>query len=245
MAEHRVEQIMGMPIVIDVRDEIDAAALDEAFAWFRWVDRTFSTYCPDSDISRLDRGELSLSDAHPYVREVLARCEEVRAETGGYFDVHATGHLDPSGFVKGWAVDRAAELLQQAGAHRFHINAGGDILARGGTADPWRIGIQHPYLRDRLACVVELDDGAVATSGAYERGTHVLDPHMRAPPTGVLSVTVIGRDLVSTDAYATAAFAMGRDGPGWTSSLRGHEAMTILDNRRTVSTMGFKRLPSP
>jgi thiamine biosynthesis lipoprotein len=239
MAEHRVEQIMGMPIAIDVRDDIDPTAIEEAFTWFRRVDATFSTYKPDSDISRLDRGELSVPDAHPHVREVLARCEELRAETNGYFDIHATGRLDPSGYVKGWAVDRAAGLLERAGARRFHINAGGDILARGGTPDPWRIGIQHPICRDRLACVLEITDGAVATSGAYERGAHVFDPHLRRPPDGVLSVTLIGRDLVSTDAYATAAFAMGRAGPAWTASLRSHEAMTILENRRTLSTAGF------
>lgn len=239
MAEHRVEQMMGMPIVIDVSDPIDPAAIEEAFRWFGWVNRTFSTYRPDSEICRLDSGQLALSDAHPDVREVLARCEELRAETDGYFDIHATGRLDPSGFVKGWTVDRAAEILEQAGATRFHINAGGDILARGGTPHPWRIGIQHPQRRDRLACVVELTDGAVATSGGYERGTHVLNPHMNGSPTGVLSVTLIGTDLARTDAYATAAFAMGRDGPAWTASLRSHEAMTILDNHRVVSTQGF------
>ena len=233
MAEHRVEQIMGMPIVIDVREDID---IDRAFAWFRWVDATFSTYRAGSEISRLDRGELALRDVHPSVREVLIRCEELRAETNGYFDINASGRLDPSGYVKGWAVDRAAKLLEQAGGRRFHINAGGDILARGG---PWRIGIQHPYRPDRLASVVEITDGAVATSGAYVRGDHVLDPHMNRPPAGVLSVTLIGRDLASTDAYATAAFAMGRDGPAWTACLPGHEAMTILDNHRALSTPGF------
>ena len=78
-ASTRVEQIMGMPIVVDVRDVDDAAALDPLFDWFRFVDRTFSTYIPDSEISRLNRGELALADAHPDVREVLARCEELRA----------------------------------------------------------------------------------------------------------------------------------------------------------------------
>ena len=66
----RVEQIMGMPIVADVRDEIGDATLDEVFAWFRFVDATFSTYKEDSEISRLNRGELALADAHRDVREV-------------------------------------------------------------------------------------------------------------------------------------------------------------------------------
>src|SRR6476661_1396209 len=109
----RVEHIMGMPIVVDVRVEVvDDAVLDEMFDWLRWVDRTFSTYRDDSEVSRLNRGELSIEDAHADVREVLERCEELRVETGGYFDVRAASPelVDPSGLVKGWAVDRAAAL---------------------------------------------------------------------------------------------------------------------------------------
>ena len=114
------------------------------FAWLRWVDATFSTYRPDSEISRLDRGERF--DPHPLVREVLARCEELRVETGGWFDARAGGRLDPSGYVKGWAVERAAAF----GRGRFLIDAGGDVVLRG----EWRVGIRHPYERDRLAAAI-------------------------------------------------------------------------------------------
>jgi thiamine biosynthesis lipoprotein len=228
---------MEMPVGIDVRDAVDPGAVDSAFAWLRWVDATFSTYRPDSQIARLGRGTLAAEDADPAVREVLARCETLRAETDGFFDPRATGRLDPSGLVKGWAVDRAAELLERAGARRFCINAGGDALLRGG--EPWRVGIRHPRRPDRLAGVVEVGDGAVATSGAYERGAHVIDPHTSRPPRGVLSVTVVGPRLATADAYATAAFAMGVRGPTWTASLDGHEAMTILAGDRVLSTPGF------
>jgi thiamine biosynthesis lipoprotein len=232
VAEHRVEHVMGMPVSIDVPDGVRPRALDEVFEWLRWVDATFSTYRPDSDISRLDCS----ARAHPLVHEVLVRCDALRAATRGYFDVRAGGRLDPSGFVKGWAVDHAAKLLENAGAERFCLNAGGDVVVRGGG---WRIGIQHPYLRHRLAAVIELSDGAVATSGAYERGAHILDPHTCSPPRGVLSVTVIGPELALADVYATAAFAMGRRGPRWTATLEGHDAMTILDDERVLSTPGF------
>jgi FAD:protein FMN transferase len=237
VAEHRVEQVMGMPVCIDVRDAVGEGVVDAAFAWLRFVDATFSTYRPGSEIGRLEHGTLRAHDAHPAVREVLARCDELRAATGGFFDARATGRLDPSALVKGWAVDHAAELLERAGARRFYLNAGGDVLVRGGA--PWRVGIQHPRRRDRLACVVEVSDGAVATSGGYERGPHVVDPHTGRPPRGVLSFTVIGPRLATADAYATAAFAMGARGPGWTASLRGHEAMTILECDRVLSTRGF------
>jgi len=131
----RVEHIMGMPIVVDVRDVYDEAALEPVFDWLRWVDRTFSTYSEQSEISRLNHGELLLEDAHADVREVLARCEELRADTNGYFDVRAQrdDYADPSGFVKGWSVERAAAIANELGWRNCAINAGGDIRLRGGA----------------------------------------------------------------------------------------------------------------
>jgi FAD:protein FMN transferase len=111
-----------------------------------------------------------------------------------------------------------------------------------GVPDPeWRVGIEHPLLPDKVAAVVSMRDGAVATSGEYARGKHVIDPHTGAPPEGVLSVTITGPELATADAYATAAFAMGEDGPGWTASLVGYEALTILADGRVLSTPGFPR----
>src|SRR5207302_1446679 len=136
---------------------------------------------------------------------------------------------------------RAARILEALGGRTFSVNAGGDIVVRGrpdGRAG-WRVGIQHPLVRDRLAAVVESDALAIATSGAYERGEHVVDPHSGHPPSGVLSVTVVGDDLATADAYATAAYAMGIAGPAWTAHLAGFEAMTILGDEAVVSTPGF------
>jgi FAD:protein FMN transferase len=242
----RVEQIMGMPILVDVRDDgVDEGALDAVFDWFKDVDKTFSTYKPESEVSRLARGELRIGDASPDVQDVLARCEELREETEGYFDAYAGGRLDPSGFVKGWSVDQAAAMLGLAGLADFAVNAGGDIrlVGRARPEPSWRVGIQHPLVRNRIAAVVEGDYLAVATSGAYARGDHVLDPHTRRPPAGILSVTITGPDLATADAYATAAFVMGPDrAPAWTATLpSGYEAMTILAPSRVLTTPGFPR----
>ncbi|HEY2073728.1 MAG TPA: FAD:protein FMN transferase [Gaiellaceae bacterium] len=229
---HRVEHIMGMPIVVEVRD---GDVPDEVFDWFRHVDATFSTYKDESEVSRIRRGELAIDDASDDVRGVYARCDELREETSGFFDVAAVG-LDPSGYVKGWAVDEAASILERAGAREYAINAGGDIRTRG----HWRIGIQHPHESQAIAKVVEGDDLAVATSGAYARGEHVHDPHNGHAPAGILSVTVTGPDLATADAYATAAFAMGgHRAPNWTARLDGYEAMTILADGRVLTTPGF------
>jgi thiamine biosynthesis lipoprotein len=233
---------MGMPIGIDIVDA-DGVDVEAAFAWLREVDAIFSTYRENSDISRLARGELTLAECRPDVDAVLTRCLAVERETGGFFSVRAGARLDPSGFVKGWAVDGAAERLVGAGAESFCINAGGDIVARG-RPEPgrlWRVGIRHPAELDRLAAVVAVEDLAVATSGEYERGAHIVDPHTGAPPGGLLSVTVVGPDLATADAYATAAFAMGADGPAWTATLDGYDAMCVTTDHRMLSTPGFAR----
>jgi thiamine biosynthesis lipoprotein len=244
VAVQRIEHVMGMPVIVDVRDaHVGDDALDDVFDWLRRVDALFSTYRADSEISRIDRGELAPDRAHPDVRHVLDRCERLRVETGGYFDacLGDARRLDPSGLVKGWSIDRAAGLLETAGATNYAINAGGDMRLRGGAhpAATWRVGIQHPLERGRVAAVVETHELAVATSGDYERGGHVLDPHTGRPSVGVLSVTVTGPDLAIADAYATAAFAMGPRGAEWTAGLSGYEALTILADGRVLATPGF------
>jgi thiamine biosynthesis lipoprotein len=236
--------IMGMPIVLDLRDELDPEAVAAMWDALRHADEVFSTYKDDSEISRLNRGELALEDTSPEVREVLERGEELRVITDGYFDMRVGGSLDPSGLVKGWAVDRAGDAFEAAGARNYSLNAGGDIRLRG-EPEPgrrWQIGIQHPEVLHGIAAVVEGNDLRIATSGAYARGEHVVDPHTGRPPSGVLSVTIVGPELATADAYATAAFAMGEAGPEWTASLGLYEAMTILADHRVLLTQGFPQV---
>lgn len=244
----RIEQVMGIPVIVEVGDgEVEEADLDRAFAWLRFVDRTFSTYIPDSDISLINAGLLDLREAHPAVRAVMSRCERLRHETFGYFDIAATGgdgrSIDPSGFVKGWAIEGAGRILARAGARNWYVNAGGDICLHGAPpgATGWRVGVQHPHERMAVAAVLELCEGAIATSGAYERGLHIVDPHSRRPPSGVESVTIIGRDLGTVDAYATAAYAMGRKGARWAAHLRDHGAIVIFDDARIAYSAGTER----
>ena len=228
---------MGMPIGIESPSDLDP---EPAFAFLREADAVFSTYRADSDICRLQRGELTLAQCHPEVVEVLSRCAALREETGGAFSARPRGRLDPSGYVKGWAVEQAAARLD---ATDFCINASGDVLTRGHPApgERWRVGIRHPVELDQLAAVVAVSGLAVATSGEYEQGSHIVDPRTGLRPSGLLSVTVIGEDLGTADAYATAAFAMGEDGPAWLASLRGYDAMCITSDHRVLSTPAFAR----
>jgi FAD:protein FMN transferase len=239
-----VEHVMGTVASLDARG-VGPAHAAAAFAvltrWLHAVDRRFSTYRPDSEVCRIDRGELVAEAADPDVRWVLDRCAALRAETGGAFDEHATGPLDPSALVKGWAAERGADLLRAEGLGDFSLNVGGDVVVRGGAlpADTWRIGIQHPHDRDALATTIAVTDAAVATSGLYERSAHLVDPRTGAAPSGVVSVTVVGPDLGLADAYSTAAFAMGAAGPAWALRLKDYESMTILAGDRVVRTPGF------
>jgi thiamine biosynthesis lipoprotein len=239
-----VERVMGTVVSLDVRGATGPAAqaaFERLMAWFHAVDRRFSTYRADSEINRIDRGELPVAAASSDVRWVLDRCVALREETGGAFDERAGGRLDPSALVKGWAVQRGAQLLSADGLSDFSLNAGGDVVVRGGALpEPvWCVGIQHPRDRDAIARAIAVTDIAVATSGAYERGAHLIDPRSGAAPSDVLSVTVIGPDLGTADAYSTAAFALGAKGPEWTLSLEGYEAMTILADDRVLCTPGF------
>lgn len=215
------------------------AALDEAIAWLHEVDDRFTTYRDGSDWLRYSAGELAEADLHADIRHVVERTRELELATGGAFRVKADPGRppDPAAYVKGWAVQQAADIVVAAGAEAVCVNGGGDIAAwrlRGA----WRVGIQDPFDRARVRAVVEVDCGAVATSGAYERGDHVFDPRTGRPARGLASVTVVGPDLGTADAYATAAFALGREGPGWLRTLDGYGAFVVYDTGR-AETIGL------
>ncbi|WP_105973138.1 FAD:protein FMN transferase [Streptomyces geranii] len=234
----RVEHIMGFPISLRIDDEnAPAEAADAVFAWLHEVDARFSPFKDDSEVSRLDRGELEPADLSADLTEVLALCEEYRIATKGAFDVRLPGRgLDPCAMVKGWAVQRAADLLTAAGVRTYCLNAGGDVVAAG---RPWRVGVRHPEHADQLCTVLELTEGGVATSARYERGDHILDGRTGLPATGLLSLTVVAATLTEADATATAAFAMGAEGVGWAAARKGCEVFAVDTDRQVSRTPGF------
>ncbi|MFI6035464.1 FAD:protein FMN transferase [Streptomyces sp. NPDC051315] len=235
---HRVEHVMGFPISLRVDDAgVPGAAGDAVFAWLREADERFSPFKEGSEVSRYGRGELPADALGADLVEVLDLCERYRVATGGAFDARLPGRgFDPCAIVKGWSAQRAAELLRKAGARRFCLNAGGDVVAGGG---PWRVGVRHPEIADKLCTVLELTDGAVATSARYERGDHIIDGRTGAPATGLLSVTVVAPTLTEADAVATAAFAMGAEGVEWAAGQAGCEVYAVDAERRVLRTPGF------
>lgn len=235
-----VEHCMGTAFTIDVRDPGDwADAIADVVSWLHRVDTVFSTYHADSDISRLQRGELRLEDADSEVGRVLDLCAQVQVRTGGAFTAMPNGRLDPTGLVKGWAVERASLLLCEHGAMNHGVNGGGDMQLAGeaGPGRPWAVGIGDPGDRSKVASTVTGRNFAVATSGVAERGEHILDPFTSRPAVELASATVVGPSLTFADAYATAAFVLGRQAIRWIDHVDGYETL-LIDTNGEISISG-------
>ncbi len=244
---HHIVYVMGTAVVFDIRDAAGSGGLRAAVDWLHHVDETFSTYRLESPISQLGRGEITLADVSEEVRSILLLCERLRRETNGAFDAlavpapHGTT-LDPSGVVKGWAIERAADTLEQHGHRHFLINGGGDIAIRGTAAPdrPWHIGIRSPHDMHALAATIDARGPfAVATSGSYERGAHIVDPFTGAPVAELASVTVTGPDLTLADAYATAVYVMGEVGLEWINDKPGYEGCVIAHDGEKRTSDGW------
>jgi thiamine biosynthesis lipoprotein len=150
------------------------------------------------------------------------------------------GGFDPTGLVKGWATERALAILRSAGVEAAIVNGGGDIAVFGLPQDAygWRIGIRHPWRPEALACVLETDR-AVATSGCYERGPHLIDPRSGRMLFRTASATVVGSSLPVCDALATALVVADDDGPELARSLSGYEAYIIRTDGSESATDGI------
>ena len=241
------EKVMGTVVsfVVDpgaLGDDAVHSALARACRVLHEADETFSTWKPQSPVSRLRRGEATIAELPTEVATVLGLCEHAKAVSRGWFDPWAMpGGVDPTGLVKGWAAERALAELVQSGVPAAMVNAGGDLAVHGRPSpeESWRVGIRHPWRVDALACVIEAD-AAVATSGAYERGEHLLDPHSGKPITRAASATVTGPSLAIADALATALVVAGADEIGLVTALAGYDAYVIGPDGSELASNGIR-----
>ena len=241
---HHEEEVMGTVVTFDLYapGPVEVAeAVGRACSVLHDADAVFSTWKPDSPVSRLRRGEISLGEAPAEVADVLDRCRTARQATDGWFDPWALpGGVDPTGYVKGWAGQQALEVLRPLDLLGAMVNAAGDIASFGGPepGQPFRVGIVEPGSPGRLACVVELT-GAVATSGTYERGLHLIDPFSGRATSGAASASVTGPDLGLADALATALAVAGEAGLDFVADLAGYEGFVIGIDGGWQWTPGF------
>jgi thiamine biosynthesis lipoprotein len=228
--------------VVDSR--VTERTFDEVFDYFGYVDRKFSTYNPDSEISLINRQELPLAQASDDMKLIFALAEQTRQESDGYFEIIRNGLYDPSGIVKGWAINNAAEMLRQAGFENYYVYAGGDIQVSGinEQGQDWRVGIQNPFNPQEIIKTLALQNCGIATSGTYARGQHIYNPKNGGEPiTEIVSLTVIGPNIYEADRFATTAFAMGSAGIHFIEDLDGLEGYMIDAHGLATYTSGFER----
>ncbi len=235
--------IMGMPITVDIVDAWPLDVIGQVFAYFEGVDARFSTYRQDSEICAYNRREISEDNLSTEMKQVFALARRTHAETDGYFNmVQSDGSVDPSGIVKGWAIFNAAQILKKAGIQNYFIDGGGDIQSSGKNAEGefWRVGIRSPFALSEIIKVVAPRGQGVATSGSYIRGAHIYNPHMpQQKLSDVVSITVIGPNVLEADRFATAAFAMGTDGVYFIEERPGFEAYQVNAQGIATQTTGF------
>jgi thiamine biosynthesis lipoprotein len=224
--ETHAEEVWGTVVTFDVRgaalDDGARASINEAVGFLHQVDEWFSTYRVDSPITALRNGLRSFEQMPEIVQQVLDNCAYIRDLTNGVFDPWSVaGGVDPSGYVKGWAADIAADLIAAAGYSNVSVNAAGDVSCRGfqSPEKPWVVGIRHPEHALEVIKTASVLNGAIATSGEYERGAHILNPRTKDHSMALTSATVVGPDGGMADALATAFVIAGAEGVNWFAGL--------------------------
>ena len=206
--------------VVTIESDLDGFSYEKQIEFLHLVDQVFSTFIPESEVSKLRAEQIQISQCNQLLQEVWQECLFAKEITDGAFDPWAVdGGFDPSGYVKGWAADQICNQLVALGARHIQVNAGGDIALRGGSSfnAPWQIGVAHPENTELVSKIYSIHSGAIATSGTYERGNHIIDPQTKSIAVGSRSATVVGENAGLADALATALVVAGRDGAHWFS----------------------------
>jgi len=239
----RTAIIMGMPVTIVIEDIHGTSNdIEDIFAYFKSIDDRFSTYRHNSEISKINRGELAKEQYSEQMKEIFALSEQTKKQTYGYFDIQNDTIYDPSGLVKGWAIYQAFSILKKRALRNFFIEAGGDIQVYGKNKEgkPWQVGIRDPFRPNVIVKIVQVTTEGVATSGTYSRGQHIYNPHNRLQKNSdITSVTVIGSTIYEADRFATAAFAMGKKGIHFIEKQKGLEGYMIDSHGIATMTSHF------
>lgn len=240
------EGIMGMSVAIEVLDVCDGTDLDAVLDYFHEVDELFSTYKKTSEISKINRKTLKKEDASPEVKKILKLCDETKTMTNGYFNISVEGIIDPSGLVKGYAINNASKKLKEKGYKNFYVEIGGDIDIRGlKNGQKWRVGIRNPLNKDEMATRLYLSNVGIATSGTYERGMHIYDPIKKRLANEVASLTVIGPNVYEADRFATAVYAMGVKGMDFLNKRDELEGYMICRDGKELLSDSFRKYLKP
>jgi len=238
------QSIMGMPVTVEVVDSsVKIKDLKQIFDYFKSVDKKFSTFKINSEVSKINSKVINIKKLSKDMKEIIELCEKTKKETNGYFDPYHNGYFDPSGIVKGWSIQNASKLLFKKGFKNFYIEAGGDVQVYGKNAggEKWRIGIRNPFKKNEIIKVIFLTDYAIATSGEYERGKHIYNPRSTKLQKEIVSFSVVSKNILDADRFATAAFAMGKKGILFLQKQKNLESFMIDTEGIATYTDGFDK----
>lgn len=238
----RTDFIMGMPVVIDVPGLRSDRLIEAAFNNLKAADAQFSPFKPDSELSRFNKRQIMPSQLSIGMKAVMKACLDAEKLTGGYFSARHSGGFDPTGYVKGWAISEAKRLFLKNGLKTFCISAGGDIASKSSGRKIWKVGIQDPRNPKAIIAKVVGKNFAVATSGNYERGQHIINPKTGQPAQELLSITVTGPDIIKADVFATAAFAMGKKGMRYIDGVRDYEVFALANDGQIMLSDGMAEM---
>ena len=228
---------MDMPVIIEVVDpQVTEKTFEKVFNYFTYIDNTFSPFKKTSELTKINQGLLQKNEWSQDMKTVFKLCEQTNKETLGYFNIEKNRDFDPLGLVKGWAINKAANILKTDGFKNYYVEAGGDIQVKGFNKQNkfWQIGIQNPFNLKQNIKIVVLNNQGIATSGTYLRGQHI-----RKVIDDIVSLTVIGPNIYEADRFATAAFAMGKKGINFIENLKGFEGYLIDNKGIATFTSGF------
>jgi thiamine biosynthesis lipoprotein len=235
----QTQLIMGMPITILAEGDEIKEAIEKVFDFFKQIDKRFSTYKKNSEVCKFNRGEIEKKDLSQDLKKIIKLCDETKKETDGFFNpVNQEKQFDPSGVVKGWAINEAGEILRDKNIEQFYIEAGGDVQVHG---KKWTVGIRNPFKNNEIVKVVEVTSEGVATSGSYERGKHIYNPKTGQAVEDIVSLTIIGPNIYEADRFATSAFAMGKQGIYFVEQIKDLEGYMIDNKGIATMTSGFAR----
>lgn len=226
---------MGMPISINIPDCSNASIFEHADTLLTRIDNLYSPYKLSSEVSKIARGEQTIDHAGKELQSILRIAETYERKTNGYFSVFYDNVFNPSGIVKSWAIKQLENLLQKEGCYVYMINAAGDIACRSHESNYWNIGITDPRDTTKTIGTITADTVAVATSGTYQKGNHIYNPKTKKPTDDLISVTVVGMDIIACDVYATALFAMGYSAAKFAGRLTNYHCYIIDKNNLLVT----------
>lgn len=227
---------MGMPTSIEIVGN-SLESIQKSYYRLEKINQKYSPYIPSSDLSKLWSNEKPMSSQSKEFINIHKECLMYEKITNGYFSAFFENRYNPTGYIKGWAIHEIEKIIKKDGHTNYCINFSGDMKFSSTGEKVWRVAIQSPFVKNKNIALLAMRNGAIATSGNYERGNHIINPKKPKLKSDLASVTVLGIDIIAVDVMATAIFAMGlKEAQRYLKLNSNYEALLIDENGNIYKT---------